>query len=159
MADSPCLGIIRRNVLTFSSKESVAKTLYPGEFSAGPVAKTACSQCRGPGQGPRSHMPHLKSSCAAAKDTACHNEEPRSHSQINIYFFKRPLSTLLDISQSSLVTETPIFSWAHCYVEEKKNRTSQLLCYVGMDIWLLGSGSRVRDSESCDSFQRSGGRE
>ena len=73
---------------SFSSKESVAKTLYPGEFSAGPVAKTPCSQFRGPGQGPRSHMTHLKSSCAAAKDTACHNEEPRSHSQINIYFLK-----------------------------------------------------------------------
>ena len=31
-----------------------------GDFSAGLVAKTPNSQCRGPGQGTRSHMPQLR---------------------------------------------------------------------------------------------------
>ena len=40
----------------------------------GPLAKTPCSQCRGPGlipgQGTRFHMPQLKSPCAATKTSA-----------------------------------------------------------------------------------------
>ena len=43
-----------------------------GEFPSGPVARTPCSQFRGPGfhlfSGTRSHMPQLKSSHAATKN-------------------------------------------------------------------------------------------
>ena len=50
-----------------------------GDFPCGPVVKTLCSQCRGPGFSPllgnRSHIPHLKSPSVTTKI---------QHSQINI---------------------------------------------------------------------------
>ena len=55
---------------------SLGKTSGQGRaFPGGPVAKTLCSQCRGPGsisgQGTRSYVSQLLH--AATKDPACHN--------------------------------------------------------------------------------------
>ena len=59
------------------------------DFPGSPVAKTACSQCSGPGQGNRSHMPQLrilltttKGACMSQqrlggkKNSTCCNEDP-----------------------------------------------------------------------------------
>ena len=76
----------------------------------------------------------------------------------SIYIFKKtPIHTPRYLS-IFLSNRNSNFQLGTLLPGRKKILTSQLLCYVGMDIRLLGSGSGVRDSESRDSFQRGGGR-
>ena len=67
------------------------------DFPGSPVAKTACSQCSGPGQGNRSHMPQLrilltttKGACMSQQRLGGKKKIPRAamktqQSQINKY--------------------------------------------------------------------------
>ena len=61
-----------------------------GHFPGGPVVKTPCSQCRGPGYIPgqgttKEYMPQLRSWHAPAKDPV----QPKNNNNNNIYIFKR----------------------------------------------------------------------
>ena len=63
--------------VSYLSKAAIKNFIY-WDFPGGPVGKTLCSQCGGPGsipgQGTRSHIhAATKSSHAATKDPACCN--------------------------------------------------------------------------------------
>ena len=74
---APCIGITESHPLDHQGSPMTwsqlhTKNAHSWDFPGGPVAKTLCSQCRGPGQGARSHTLRLKIPRGGEKGTLLH---------------------------------------------------------------------------------------
>ena len=83
MSENCCKDYMREYIIMYLE-------LCWGHFPGGPVVKTPCSQCRGPGYIPgqgttKEYMPQLRSWHAPAKDPV----QPKNNNNNNIYIFKR----------------------------------------------------------------------